>query len=189
MFCRTFHCVPEEHLGATDVSRWVLRCASNLFPLTCLPTNFKNKSTKYLVVLHFQWCDWDNHSVWQTWKLSCWVFFLKKMPLPMLGPLFLWYFLVFLWNSFWISCHQISFWYSDHYIYFLIVVLSPAGRSWWFFVKSASYFATYSRSCMRSGYLALLFPRYWCCNYLFERENIDNIFLIISALSIIWSQN
>ena len=115
--------------------------------------------------------------------------FSKKMPLPMLGPLFLWYFLVFLWNSFWISCHQISFWYSDHYIYFLIVVLSPAGRSWWFFVKSASYFATYSRSCMRSEYLALLWPRYCCCNYLFERENIDNVFLIISALSIIWSQN
>ena len=122
---------------------------------------------------------------------SCHVeyFFLKKMPLPMLGPLFLWYFLVFPWNSFWISCHQISFWYSDHYIYFLIVVLSPAGRSWWFFVKSASYFATYSRSCMRSEYLALLCPRYCCCNYLFERENIDNVFLIISALSIFWSQN
>ena len=122
---------------------------------------------------------------------SCHVeyFFSKKMPLLMLGPLFLWYFLVFLWNLFWISCHQISFWYSDHYIYFLIVVLSPAGRSWWFFVKSASYFATYSRSCMRSEYLALLCARYCCCNYLFERENIDNVFLIISALSIIWSQN
>ena len=65
----------------------------------------------------------------------------------------------------------------------------PCRRSWWFFVKSASYFATYSRSCMRSEYLALLCPCYCCCNYLFERENIDNIFLIISALSIIWSQN
>ena len=98
------------------------------------------------------------------------------MPLPLLGSLCLWYFLVFPWNSFWISCHQILFWYSDHCIYFLIVVLSPAGRSWWFFVKSASYFATYSRSCMGSEYLALLCPRYCCCNYLFERENIDNVF-------------
>ena len=57
----------------------------------------------------------------------------------------------------------------------------PCGRSWWFFVKSASYLSTYSRSCMRSEYLC------WC--NLFERKNMDNIFLIISALSIIWSQN
>ena len=112
-----------------------------------------------------------------------------KMLLPLLGPIYLWYFLVFPWNSFWISWHQISFWYSHHCIYFLIVALSPTGHSWWFFVKSASYFATYSRSCMGSEYLALLCPRYCCCNYLFERENIDNVFFIISALSIIWSQN
>ena len=112
-----------------------------------------------------------------------------KMLLTMLGPLYLWYYLVFPWNSFWISYHQMSFWYSDHCIYFLIVVLSPAGRSWWFFVKSASYFATYSRLCMRSEYLALLCPRYCCCNYLFERENIDNVLSTIFASSILWSQN
>ena len=109
-----------------------------------------------------------------------------KNTFSFVRTLVLWYFLVFPWNSFWISCHQISFWYSDHCIYFLIVVLSPAGRSW--FVKSASYFSTCSRSCMRSKYLAYLCRWYCWCNNLFERKNKDNVFLIISASSIIWSQ-
>ena len=42
---------------------------------------------------------------------------------------------------------------------------------------------------MRSEYLAYLCRWYCWCNNLFERKNKDNVFLIISALSIIWSQN
>jgi hypothetical protein len=42
---------------------------------------------------------------------------------------------------------------------------------------------------MRSEYLAYLCRWYCWCNNLFEIKNKDNVFLIISALSIIWSQN
>ena len=159
MFCRTsLLCFVGTSLEQLMSMGRVVKWASSSSPSTCLPTDFKYNSTKYC----YTFSDITITPLTNLWVVILNIFL--KVLLPLLRPLYLWWCLVFPWNSIWITWHQILFWYSDHSGDFSVVVLSPAGRSW----------------CMKSEYLALLYRWYCCCNKLFERENVDNVYLIIS---------
>lgn len=71
-----------------------------------------------------------------------------------------------------------------------VLVLSPDGHNWWFFVKSSSSFST-GVACIwsKSEYLAWFCRWYCCCNDLFEGRNVENVFSTISTSSIGLLQN
>ena len=113
MFCRTsLLCSVGISLEQLILLCQLLKWASHLSPWTCLPMDLDINQSNIWYCCTFS--DLIVTIICSTKLESCHVDYFSKSDFAFVRILVLWWCLVFLWNSIWISCHQILFWYSDH---------------------------------------------------------------------------